>query len=198
MEIKLKDYEKVIKTLVWKFRNLGFADMMYAPVTDTSTDGISKTKMGNVEDGWKTKKPFRQSVINFEDLLSEAYVVFTELKNKFEAGEYPAEINFEQALVTKLESTFMNLYNALMREKRTGSTIPVECITETLPGPEVISFLQKALLEKGPEDGITPDLKQMAKDILAGNFVEINKESITKYLSEKGWKRNEIRRIFNP
>ena len=197
MTIELKDYEDTIKTLVWKFRNLGFADMLYAPVMDTGTEAIAENKMLSVDEGSEEKKSFRYTVANFEDLISEAYVVFTELKIQFESGQMDENLTFEQALVRKLEGHFLNLYKGLNVDKRTASVRALEDgDTENL---QTISqnFYDK-LHYAYIHNTIPENLRQLARDILEGNVDRDTrggntKRSLRVYFSKLGWKESEIR-----
>jgi hypothetical protein len=211
MTINLKDYEDTIKSLVWKFRNLGFADMLYAPVIDTGSEAIAETKMANVAEGSEEKKSFRFTVTNFEDLLSEGYVVFTELKNQFESmGIYcdnckdkcpfyfqMQEVVFEQALVKRLEGHFLNLYKGLNVDKRSASLRFLEDGDE-----DKIVNLSRNFYDKLHyayiHNTIPEHLRQLAKDVLEGNVDRdakggITKRSLRAYLHKLGWKESEIR-----
>ena len=216
MTIELKDYENTIRTLVWKFRNLGFADAMYAPVIDTGTEAIAENKMANVEEGSEEKKSFRYTVKNFEDLISEGYLIFTELKNQFESmGIYcdtcgskcdfyfqMQDVCFEQALVTKLQNHFTDLYKATVCEKRSAQLRPLmEGDDEKIPSISR-DFYEK--LHYGIIHNTFPEhLMELAKDILEGNVENdkrgaITKRSLSNYLRKKGWKDIEIRQILYP
>lgn len=213
MTIELKDYENTIKTLVWKFRNLGFADMLYAPVIDTGTEAIAENKMCNVDEGSEEKKSYRYTVANFEDLLSEAYVVFTELKNQFESMGIFCDtcqtkcdfyfqmqtVNFEQALVKRLESHFVDLYRTSISQKNSAAVRSLD----DEDSDTILNFsrnfydkLHYAYIHKT----IPENLMQLAKDLLEGNIGDesrgITKDSLEKYLAKFGWKRAEIRRIW--
>jgi hypothetical protein len=211
MTIELKDYENTIKTLVWKFRNLGFADTLYAPVIDTGTEAIAENKMCNVDEGSEEKKSFRYTVANFEDLISEAYLVFTELKNQFESMEIYCdtcqnkcdfyfqmqEVNFEQALVKRLESHFLDLYKGMNVDKRSASVRALEDGDE-----EKITNISKNFYDKLHyayiHNTIPEHLRQLAKDVLEGNVDKdargaITKRSLRAYLAKLGWKETEIR-----
>jgi hypothetical protein len=215
MTIELKDYDNTIKTLVWKFRNLGFADMLYAPVVDTGSEAIAGNKMCNVDEGSEEKKSYRYTVANFEDLISEAYVVFTELKNQFEMVEsYFCQmcvdkcdtynqikpLNFEQALVTRLESHFLDLYKGMNVDKRSASVRALEEGDE-----EKLTNLSHNFYDKLHyayiHNTIPEYLRQLAKDVLEGNVDKdargaITKRSLRAYLSKLGWKESEIRHIL--
>jgi hypothetical protein len=200
MPIELKDYEDTIKSLVWKFRNLGFADMLYAPVIDTGSEAIAETKMANVAEGSEEKKSFRFTVTNFEDLISEGYVVFTELKNQFESGQLNENLTFEQALVKRLESKFIMLYRTMVSQKHTAS---VRSLMDE--DGETILNLSRSFYDKLHYDylhkNIPENLMPLAKGILNGTITDgirggITKDSLEKYLAQFGWKRKEIRRIW--
>ena len=214
MAIELKDYENTIRTLVWKFRNLGFADAMYAPVIDTGTEAIAENKMANVEEGSEEKKSFRYTVKNFEDLISEGYLIFTELKNQFESmGIYcdtcgskcdfyfqMQDVCFEQALITKLQSHFTNMYTGLMCQKRSASFTSLE----TVDGDTLINlpdnFIDR-LQFAYDNDNIPDHLVELAKAILDGTIdvgirEGITKRSISTYLAKLGWKRKDIRHLL--
>ena len=215
MTIELKDYEDTIKTLVWKFRNLGFADMLYAPVIDTGTEAIAENKMCNVDEGSEEKKSFRYTVANFEDLISEAYVVFTKLKNQFESmGIYcdtcqskcdfyfqMQKVCFEQALITKLQSHFTNMYTGLTCQKRSAHFIPIDEVEENSLVSFSDSFMDR-LQTAYDHDRIPENLRQLAKDLLEGVDIDtgkregITKKSLSKYLAKSGWKQIEIRHLL--
>ena len=214
MTIELKDYEDTIRTLVWKFRNLGFADAMYAPVIDTGTEAIAENKMANVEEGGEEKKTFRYTVKNFEDLISEAYVVFTELKNQFESmGIYcdtcgsrcdfyfqMQNVCFEQALVQKLQIRFVDLYRELVAQKRTASIRGLLDTDEDVPLELSEGFFRK--LHYAYYHKILPmNMMKLAKGLLEdsigeGKKGEITKYSIHKYLQKNGWSQKKIQEFF--
>jgi hypothetical protein len=204
MEINVQDYETVIKSLVWKFRNLGFADNMFAPVIDTSSEGRSTSKMANIDEGGTTeRKRFRYTVANFEDLISEANVVFVELTKQFASMElfctdcpYPCTkqtLKFEQALVQALQNHFTNMYTGILREKRTAYIRPLGDNDENVEVSHsfIVELGRKYLYDELPEN-----LRDLARDILDQKFSDFKKGPITKYLMEKGWKREDVRRIF--
>jgi hypothetical protein len=208
MEVNLKDYETAIKSMVWKFRNLGFVDMLYAPVVDSSVSGRAESKMAGIEEGSTKKKKFRFMVSNFEDLLSEAYLVFTEIKSKIEAMEYICKdcqtqcphyismmnCNFEQILISALQQHFTDLHKGILREKRTASIKQIgEHEETTIPISD--GFLAK--LARDYRAGcLEPIEHDIADGIFTGKLTNLTKESITKYLQEKGHLRKEIRQVL--
>jgi hypothetical protein len=199
---------------VWKFRNLGFADMLYAPVVDTGAEAIAENKMCNVDEGSEEKKSYRYTVANFEDLISEAYVVFTELKNQFESmGIYcdtcqskcdfyfqMQTVNFEQALVQKLQAHFVDLYRELLAQKRTASIRGLLDTDETVPLELSDSFFQK-LHYAYYHKTLPMNMMKLAKGLLTdsigeGKKGEITKYSIHKYLQKNGWSQKKIQEFF--
>lgn len=214
MEFRLEDYEEVIKTLVWKFRNLGFIDVLYAPTIHTSTEARADNRMDRVEEGSEKRRNFRYRAKYFEDLISEGYVVFTELKNQFESmGIYcdnckdkcpfyfqMQRINFEQALVVRLESRFTTLHQDLHRQKRSADIRPINEEDENI-SYDFTPSLEEKLKQRLAEGSIAKNLEPLVRGILnneieSGAQGRITKESIIKYLRKIGWSKQKSERFL--
>jgi len=153
------------------------------------------------------RKRFRYTVTNFEDLISEAHVVFVELMNQYRSMSEHCidcedkcktyaqfmDTDFEHAFIRKLSGHFTNLFNSTMCNKRSAS---IRSLTDK---DENLELSQSFIIKLGmayKNNELPENLRDLARDILDQKFSDFKKGPITKYLMEKGWKREDVRRIF--
>lgn len=195
-EIKLEDYKNVIHTLVWKFRNLGFADALYAPITVMGMEARVTHHFESMSREPEERK-VSFTVTNFEDLISEGYLIFTELKNAHAQGKLE-NLNFEQALVTRLESHFLHLFEAIQTQKRKAHVRSLNEEDEQIPYNITPSFWEKM---KSKVKDLPLDKQLVVRAILNGDIKEstsgrITKRSIYKYLASRKWSQKKIQEFL--
>lgn len=197
-EIQLEKYINVIHTFVWKFRNLGYADSLYAPIMETGMEASVNNRFGSMVDrAEKERKKYRFTVKNFEDLISEGYLVFTELKNSFEKGELK-NLSFEQALVIRLESHFLHLFEAVQTQKRKASIRSLSDEDDSLPIQMTHGFWERARnnLRNLPQDIQAIAEALLGEKIKPGKSGRITKRSIRNYLVKIGWPQKKAEAIL--
>lgn len=152
-----KEIKRIILGLVWKFRNIGYKDPMYAPSVQASNEALKDAKMEMIEKAKKTK--LRPQ--DFEDLVGEANVILAELLAKEKAGIID---DVRSELYEAITSRFMHLYRDM---NKYGLTIDNSEYLHVPDEDTPFTFaIRQTWKERLATEDLTPDVKMIAKAII--------------------------------
>lgn len=175
-----KEIKRIILGLVWKWRNIGYLDPIYAPSVMASTEALANAKMEMVEKQKKTK--LRPQ--DFEDLVGEANVILVELLYKKKIGLID---DVAGELYAALKSKFQHMYRDLNKYGLTYNNDDYLSVPdETTPYSFIIHQSWKKRLE---DENLTPDVKVIASAIIN------NDKRLQKHIKDGRFSKNALRKF---